>query len=610
MTYRSLFDCIRDLEKNGHLVRVTEEVDPDLEMAEVHRRVFRAGGPAIFFEKVARSPFPAVSNLFGTRERVHFLFRKTFKSLQRTLEYFADPAKLLKKPTAVPGLLGNAWKALPKRVFSAAVMQGETAISALPQIRCWPDDGGAFILLPQVYSEDPLRPGIFYSNLGMYRVQLSGNRYEPGREIGLHYQIARNIGAHHASAGQAKRPLPVSVFVGGPPAHSFAALMSLPARIPEIFFAGMLGGRRFRYKKWGDWKISAEADFCIIGYVEPGIMKPEGPFGDHLGYYSLIHPFPVIRVEKVYHRRRAIWPFTVVGRPPQEDSVLGALVHEIAGPLISRFVPGVKAVHAVDAAGVHPLLFALGSERYLPCAEVRPREILAQAQALLGFGPLSLAKYLMITDSLADGVPDLWDVKAFLTYMLERMDWSRDLHFVTQTFQDTLDYTGPSLHEGARVVMAAAGRPRRVLKGDLPTGLHLPEGFQHPVMALPGVLVIAAPPFENYKTEVRRLELFSQKIRWQTSEEAPALIVLVDDAAFAAEDLRNFLWVTFTRSDPARDIYGVGSVSHFKHWGCEGPLIIDARVKPHHAPVLESDPAISMRVDRLAAAGHSLHGIL
>ena len=304
------------------------------------------------------------------------------------------------------------------------ILAHQTTVRQLPQLACWPRDGGAFVTLPQVYTEDVDRPGWRHSNLGMYRVQLSGNQYEPDREVGLHYQIHRGIGVHHAAALRRGVPFRVNVFVGGPPALTLAAVMPLPEGMPELAFAGALGGRRIAAGH-ADWRrptsasaalpIPAEADFCIIGTVDPQRLLPEGPFGDHLGYYSLAHDFPVLNVERVYHRPGAIWPFTVVGRPPQEDTCFGEIIHELTGPIIPTVVPGVHAVHAVDAAGVHPLLLAIGSERYVPYArERRPQELLTCANAILGQGQLSLAKYLLIVAQEDDPDLDIHDIAGVL----------------------------------------------------------------------------------------------------------------------------------------------------------------------------------------------------
>ncbi|MCE2440320.1 MAG: UbiD family decarboxylase [Candidatus Latescibacteria bacterium] len=609
MRYRSMRHCVQDLEKNGHLVRIRDEVDPDLEMAEIHRRVYQARGPALFYENVKGSAFPAVSNLFGTLERSRFIFRSTLKWVRRLIEIKADPPAYLKAPWKAAGIASIALNIPPRRVTSGPVLGDTTTIDRLPQIKCWPDDGGAFILLPQVYTEDPLNPGILSSNLGMYRIQMSGNQYEPDRAVGLHYQIRRDIGIHHTNAIESGEPLQVSVFVGGPPAHTFAAVMPLPEGLPEVAFAGGLAGRRFRYASKNGFMISAEADFCITGEVNPGETLPEGPFGDHLGYYSLAHEFPVLRVDTVYCRKDAVWPFTVVGRPPQEDTAFGELIHELTGPMVPVELPGMKAINAVDAAGVHPLLLAIGSERYVPYRERQPQEILTIANALLGFGACSLAKYLLIVAGEDNPDLDIHDIADFLRHLLERVDWTRDLHFQTRTTIDTLDYSGTGLNEGSKVVIAAAGAKKRDLPSRIPGNLILPDELRNPKVVLPGILAVEAPPF-NAPTDGEAAQRLTAALESVEKLQGFPLILLVDDADFTARTLNNFLWATFTRSNPSHDIYGIGSFTENKHWGCHGPLIIDARLKPHHAPPLVEDPRTTRQVDRLGERNGPLHGII
>ncbi|NQT38146.1 MAG: UbiD family decarboxylase, partial [Planctomycetes bacterium] len=398
MGYKTLRQCVNDLAANDQLVRIEEPIDPHLEAAEIQRRVFAAGGPAIYFAHVKGCRFPMVGNLFGTMDRVRFLFRDSLDAVRRLVELKADPADLLRHPRLVMKALRSVWHTRPRKVRSGPVLDCQTTIDQLPQLKSWPDDGGPYITLPQVYTEDPNEPGSLHSNLGMYRVQLAGGRYETAKEVGLHYQIQRGIAAHHAAAIARDRKLPVNIFVGGPPAMTVAAVMPMPEGTTELAFAGALGRRRVPMICGGEQlPIHAQADFCITGYLDASRQLPEGPFGDHLGYYSLAHDFPVMRVLRVYHRKDAIWPFTVVGRPPQEDSMFGRLIHELVGPAIPKTIPGVRAVHAVDAAGVHPLLLAVGSERYVPYEErSRPRELLTLANALLGYGQMSLAKYLLI----------------------------------------------------------------------------------------------------------------------------------------------------------------------------------------------------------------------
>lgn len=610
--YKSLRQCVLDLEKHGHLVRVKEEVDPNLEMAAIHLRVHAAKGPAVFFEKVKGCDFPAVSNLFGTLERSRFIFRETLGNVKRLIELKENPLEIIKHPVKNFKVALTALNAVPKLSDSFDFL--ESSINKLPRIKCWPNDGGAFITLPQVYTEDIDNPGIMNSNLGMYRIQLSGNDYIPEKEIGLHYQLHRGIGVHQSKANAKGLPLKVSIFIGGPPAHSFAAVMPLPEGMSELTFAGALAGRRFRYYYDDGFLISSDSDFVITGEVFPNENKPEGPFGDHLGYYSLKHDFPVMKVRKVYHRKNAIYPFTVVGRPPQEDTQFGALIHEITGKIIPGEIPGLHQVNAVDAAGVHPLLLAIGSERYTPyIKERKPQEILTIANHILGFGQMSLAKYLFIAAREDNPGLNANNIGDFFKHILERVDFTRDLHFHTKTTIDTLDYSGTGLNSGSKVIIAAAGEKRRELGWQLNTdNWLLNDEFRDPKVVMQGILSIQSKKYSDEKNTALEIEKFISLI----NNQQPAinnlfpLIVLADNSEFVAKSLSDFLWVTFTRSNPSHDIYGVNSFVEHKHWGCHGSLIIDARIKPHHSPPLETDPEIEKRVDTLGTKGKSLYGII
>jgi len=612
MGYKSLAECVNDLEQHGHLVRIKEEVDPYLEMAAIHLRVYEAQGPALLFENVKGSSFPAVSNLFGTLDRSRFMFRDTLEKVKVLVDVQGDPMSALKKPFKYTNVAMAALSALPwKKKGGAPILYGTTQVSKLPQIVNWPMDGGPFVTMPQVYTEDVTKPGVMSSNLGMYRIQMAGNEYVQDAEVGLHYQLHRGIGIHQTKANSLGKPLKVSVFVGGPPSHPLAAVMPLPEGLSELTFAGALGNRRFRYFYDEEgFCISADADFVITGMVYPQENKPEGPFGDHLGYYSLVHPFPLMRVHKVYHRQDAIWSFTVVGRPPQEDTSFGALIHEITGSAIPQEINGLEAVHAVDAAGVHPLLFAVGNERYTPYLDTeRPQEILTIANQVLGKNQLSLAKYLFIAAHQDNPHLDINDIPAFFKHIFERIDLSRDLHFHTKTTIDTLDYTGDGLNAGSKVVFAAVGPKKRELATELPAGFSLPRPFNNCKLALPGIVAVEGPTFTDYETEVGIIEAFADAAR-QVDFSGIQLLVLCDDAGFTAASVNNLVWVAFTRSNPSHDIHGVGSFIEFKHWGCHGPVIIDARRKPHHAPELIKDPKVEKRVDQLGAPGGPLHGII
>ena len=629
MGFRTLRGCVDMLRAEGQLVEIDHPVDPRLEIAEIQRRLFRAGGPAILFTKPRGSSFPVLVNLYGTQRRIERIFADSLDRVKRLVELKIDPTEALKKPWRYWRSPFDALAMLPKKVRSGPALAREIPLSMLPQVTSWPGDGGPFVTLPAVYTEDPNRPGTKHSNLGMYRVQLAGNAYEHDREVGLHYQLHRGIGVHHAAALARGEPLKVAIFVGGSPALAPSAVMPLPEGLSELTFAGVLAGHRIpMVRRKNRPAVYAEADFVIEGTVLPGATKPEGPFGDHLGYYARQHAFPVMKVDHVWHRADAIWPITVVGRPPQEDTLFGWLVHELTGPVIPTVLPGVKSVHAVDASGVHPLLLAVGSERYLPWkASDRPAELLTQASAILGQGQLSLAKYLFIVAQGDAPSLDAHDIRPFLTHLLERVDWRRDCHFQTETTIDTLDYSGSGFNVGSKLVVAARGSALRQLPCEQPGTMPLPDGFRHPRVCLPGVLAIEGPRIEPRP----RLDAPSDAAIWEMTSAAPwardierftaaigpdhplrqwPLVVIVDDADFTGASLENFLWVTFTRSNPAADVHGVDACTHHKHWGCHGPLVIDARLKPHHAPPVEEDATVSARVDDLCKAGGPLAGIL
>ena len=611
MGYATLYQCVQALEKTGQLLRLDVEVDPFLEVGAIQRRVFQANGPALLFTRVANTSFPMLGNLFGTQERLEFIFRDTLPAVQGLFELKAHPEQIFKQPGLIPKLPRALWSIRPRRVKRGPALSTPVRLQDLPQLVSWPHDGGAYITLPQVYSESPDHPGIRSSNLGMYRIQISGRDFAPD-EAGLHYQIHRGIGPHHSQALARNELLPVNVFVGGPPALTLAAIMPLPEGIPEMFFAGALAGRRIPLLMGANGlPLPAEADFCISGHIALQELKTEGPFGDHLGYYSLAHEFPVLRIQQVRHRPGAIWPFTTVGRPPQEDSIIGSFIHDLVSPLVPSVFPGLHQVHAVDQAGVHPLLLAVGSERYVPFAPDRmPQELLTNAHALLGNTQTALSKYIFIAAREDDSRLNAHNIPEFFHHFLTRVDWTRDVHFITRTTMDTLDYSGISLNQGSKAILAAAGRPKRRLATEI-SDIALPDRVGAPALLAPGIMALQGPkhalPRDTQDPDLHKLAL---ALTDQKRLEGFPLIAVVDDSAFATASWDNFLWVVFTRSDPATDTYGPGAFIRCKHWGCTNTLIIDARLKTYHAPPLEPDPEVEKKVDALGAPGGPLQGII
>ena len=604
MSYSSLEACLLDLERTGQLLRIKEQVDPNLEMAAIHLRVYEQKGPAILFENVKGSKFRAASNIFGTLERSQFIFRDTLPLVKQLIDIKIDPTAAIKNPLKSLAALPAALNALPnKNPISKPVLFEEINISDLPLIHHWSMDGGAFVTLPQVYTEDADKPGIGNSNLGMYRIQLDGNDYILNKEVGLHYQLHRGIGVHQTKANKKGLPLKVSCFVGGPPAHSVAAVMPLPEGMSEMNFAGVLAGKRFGYTYVDGFCISTDADFVITGEVFPGENKPEGPFGDHLGYYSLQHPFPVMKVHKVYARKNAIWAFTVVGRPPQEDTSFGQLIHSMTGSAVSNEIPGLKEVHAVDAAGVHPLLLAIGSERYTPYLQnKKPAEILTIANHILGTGQLSLAKFVFITADDTNQI-STHQVPAYLKFLLERIDLASDIHFYTKTTMDTLDYSGENLNAGSKVVIAAYGDVKRSLANTVPNEIH--QLNTNAKLVLPGIIALDAALI-NTKGLQEKLKGQGANL---LNELGVVMLILTENPIWMAEEINNFLWACFTRTNPSHDMEGVDSFIDQKHWGANGPLIFDATIKKHHAPPVEKNAAIEKRVDTILAKYGYYHSI-
>ncbi|MBT6459396.1 MAG: UbiD family decarboxylase [Planctomycetaceae bacterium] len=630
MGFRTLRQCVETLREEGQLIEIDYPINPHLEIAEIQRRLFRSGGPALLFRSVLGTQHPVLINLYGTQKRVERLFSDTLDRVRRLVELKIDPAAAIQNPSRYWRSPLDAITMVPRHVRRGNVLTRNIPLTSLPGVTGWPGDGGPFITLPAVYSEHPDAPSLKNSNLGMYRVQLRGNRYEENTEVGLHYQIHRGIGIHHAAAIAKGEPLRVSIFIGGTPSMAVSAMMPLPEGLSELAFAGALAGHRIpMIRRKGRPSIYADADFVIEGTIAPDLTKPEGPFGDHLGYYARQHNFPVMRIDNVWQREDAIWPITVVGRPPQEDTLFGWLVHEITGPIIPTVLPGISSIHAVDAAGVHPLLLAVGSERYLPWKNSsRPAELLTQASAILGQGQLSLAKYLFIVNQADDPSIKASDIQRFFNHVLQRVDWKRDCHFHTETTIDTLDYTGKGFNNGSKLVVAARGQPVRGLPTEISGDIRLPLGFSKPFACMPGVLVITGPLIQPRPS----LEASDEKSIWSTTEQQAQwtedierftrlihqaddimkwpLIVVTDDSEFSAANLENFLWVTFTRSNPATDVHGIGEATHQKHWGCTGPLVIDARLKPHHAPPVEEDPDVVTKVDNLCRRSGPLAGII
>ncbi|MGE5127669.1 MAG: UbiD family decarboxylase [Betaproteobacteria bacterium] len=573
---RAFLDQLR---RDRDLVVVEAEVDPRLEAAEVHRRVIAAGGPALLFTRVRGADFPLVSNLFGTARRAELAFGRRPGRLVRRLVQLAED---LLPPTA-----GKLWGArdvalealrigLSRRASGPVteVVTDDVRLDRLPALTCWPDDGGAFVTLPLVYTERPEAPGS--GNLGMYRLQV-----HDARTTGMHWQIGKGGGFHHALAEARGEELPVTVFLGGPPALMLAAIAPLPENVPELLLASLIEGHRLaRCPGPGAHPLVASAEMALVGRVPPHVRRPEGPFGDHYGYYSLRHEYPVFEVDHLCRRRDAIYPATVVGKPRQEDLFIGDLLQELLSPLLPLVMPGVVELWSYGETGYHSLAAARVKERY-------KREAMASAFRILGEGQLSLTKFLLVTDRPVD----LRDFRATLEHLLERTRPETDLYVFSNLSMDTLDYNGPAVNEGSKGVWLGIGDPVRELPREFRPAVPPPHEASEVLVFCAGCLVVGGPPAAEAPDLGPRLAAHPAFAGWP-------LLVLTDEPRRAARSPINFLWTTFTRFDPAGDLHAARTRVVRHHLVHDPPVLIDARRKPSFPAELSCDPATAALVSR------------
>ena len=566
---------IDQLKRDGDLAVVEAPVDPVLEAAEIHRRAIAAGGPALLFTNVTGASFPLVTNLFGTARRAELAFGTRPLQLIRRLVELAEtllpptPAKLWGARDVAGALVGVGLRSRTRAPLTDVVTR-DVRLDRLPAITCWPEDGGPFITLPLVYTEHPERPG---HNLGMYRLQV-----HDARSTGMHWQIGKGGGFHYAAAEARGEPLPATVFLGGPPALMLAAIAPLPENVPELMLASLIAGHRLPVVGgMGPHRLLGSAEFALMGSVAPHVRRPEGPFGDHYGYYSLAHDYPVFRVDRMAHRKDAIYPATVVGKPRQEDFFIGDLLQELLSPLFPLVMPGVVDLWSYGETGYHSLGAAVVRQRYA-------REAMASAFRILGEGQLSLTKFLLVTDERVD----LKDFRRTLVHLLERTNPETDLYVFSNLSMDTLDYTGPEVNKGSKGIWLGLGPAVRELPAEFRSA-ELPRGVTTVRVFCPGCLVVDAP---EYAAEPGAAERFASHPAFR---EWP-LVVVSDEPDRAVASVMNFLWTTFTRFEPAADIHAGATRVVRHHLSYAPPVVIDARMKPSYPQELTCRPDVARRV--------------
>lgn len=602
---RDLREQIERIQRYDHLKVITAPVDPHLEIAEIHRRVIAEGGPALLFTSVKGSPFPVITNLYGTQKRTLLSFGSDLPQLLERL------VSLVHSPPSLSQLPKTLWKNkdIAKRFLSLGRSYSRQSrskicqncidpvdLEKLPIITSWPEDGGAFITLPLVLTRYPQQLPLDKhkpENLGMYRIQRHNKN-----ETGLHFQIQKGGGFHQHAAHQSNLPLDVGIFVGGSPMLTLSAIAPLPENISEVLLCSFLQGEKVRSTKTDGLPLFADAEFALMGKSPAGVLRDEGPFGDHYGYYSLKHPFPLFQCEKIWHRNGAIWPATVVGKVPQEDFHLGNLLQDLLSPMISLAMPGVEKLHSYGESGFHALASAVVKERY-------SREIQKHALRILGEGQLSLTKTLLITDARVNPK----NFTEVLTAILQRIHFGKDLTILSRLSLDTLDYTGPKLNHGSRAILAGSGDPIRALSHST-DAIALPPCVRQLKVFSPGCLVLTLKEPLN--------KIFDQKILTEHFEQISAaampepvksdrnslskpssfpLCVIVDDLSSAKTE-REFLWSVFMRFDPAQDIFFSKTSIFHHHLSYQGAMVIDARFKPSYPGILECDTQTQELVNR------------
>lgn len=574
-SFPSLRPFIAALRQADDIVEIDAPVDAAQEAAEIHRRVIAAGGPALMFRNVTGADVPLVTNLFGTARRAELAFGErplqVIRRLARLAETIVPPT-----PAKLWDARDVAWDLLRVGVTRGRggpvteVVTNDVRLDRLPALTTWPEDGGPFVTLPLVYTQHPDGRG---HNLGMYRLHV-----HDACTTGMHWQIGKGGGFHYQVAESRNEPLPVTVFLGGPPALILSAIAPLPENVPELMLASLIAGERLKTAD-GPWPhpLVAEAEMALIGHVPPRERRPEGPFGDHYGYYSLRHDYPVFHVSQIARRADALFPATVVGKPRQEDFFIGDLLQELLSPLFPLVMPAVEQLWSYGETGYHALAGAVVKQRY-------GREAMASAFRILGEGQLSLTKFLLVTDQHVD----LRDVRATLEHVLARTNPETDLYVFANLSMDTLDYSGPEVNKGSKGVWLGLGDPVR----DLPrsfSAAELPQGCRDVIVFCGGCLVVSAPPYAEEPAAVARVAAHPAFAGWP-------LVVVTDDARRAAKSTMNFLWTTFTRFEPAADIHASASRVVRNHIVRSAPIVIDARMKPWYPRELSCREDVAAKV--------------
>jgi len=432
MAYKDLREFIKVLEEKGLLKRITVEVDPILEIAEINDRIVKKGGPALLFERPKGSRFPCVVNLFGSFERMKLALevRDLDEIGRRALEFLEPeiPTNIIEKLKMLPKLKRLS-DFLPRYVKSGpckeVIIKDSPSLDIFPILKTWPLDGGRFITLPMVFTKDP-ETGV--RNCGMYRMQVYDER-----TTGMHWHMHKDGARHYRKAEAMGKRLEVAVAIGSDPATIYSATAPLPEGIDEMLFAGFLREEPVELVKCEtvDLEVPANAEIVLEGYCEPGERRIEGPFGDHTGYYSLQDEFPVFHITCITHRRDAIYPATVVGKPPMEDCFIAKATERIFLPLIRKQLPEIVDMNLPIEGVFHNIAIVSIDKRY-------PGHARKVMYALWGMGQLSFTKIIIVMDKDVN----IQDLSEVLWRIGNNVDPKRDV-VILEGPLDVLEHASP-----------------------------------------------------------------------------------------------------------------------------------------------------------------------
>ncbi len=582
MRFTALREFADYLEKNGELHRVTVEVDPVLEITEIATRALRERKPALLFEKVKGAKYPLIINTMASERRIELALGEAPDALGKQLIAFFENSlpprlsALAKHPAIFRRFLSS--RTSDVMIAPSQEVVENPNLNDLPVIQCWPQDGGRFITLPQVFTHDP-RSG--KRNVGMYRMQV----YD-ARTTGMHWQIQKGGGFHYYQSDKMNKPLELAVALGTDPAMLLATIAPLPEGIDEALFAGFLRKRSTQLVGGRSISITvpANAEFILEGYVPPKERRSEGPFGDHFGHYSSAAEFPVFHVTAITRRKDPIYPAAVVGIPPMEDKFLGDATQMILGPLAKLLHSEINGMWAYYEAGFHNLLVVSIEERY-------QKEAMKTALGLMGTQQLSLTKCLIAVSHDVDPR----NFRDVLHAVRDEFDPHYDFILLPKVPLDTLDFTSYTMNLGSKMIIDATKKKKPKSKSHISKKT---EQFIHQMAAHDRRIIetnLIAETLLLVKVRDDGAAVLRKLLRSAMLDGIKLVAAVSEDVDI--HDQESYIWGVFTRFDCERDVIFtqqklVGISPIYK-----GTMGIDATWKNGYPEPLSMDEKIVKLVD-------------